>query len=74
VPNACQPGPQIIAERRQPALFQVPRTKVCAKQEPRGGPVRIRIISLGQLLVEVWAILITDRTYTCSVFSREPVI
>ena len=36
--------------------------------------MRLSIISLGQLIVEVWAILGTDRTYACARFSREPVI
>jgi hypothetical protein len=30
-------------------------------------------LSLGQLIVKVWAILIIDRTYACSVFARYPV-
>ena len=57
-----------------PALVQSLRSKVSAQDRANSSPNRVGVVFLGQLIVEVWAILITDRTYACAPFSRYPVI
>ena len=63
-----------MCERRQPALLKVPGSEIRAENRADEPCIALGIRTLGQRIVKVWAILITDQTYACSIFSRGPVI
>jgi hypothetical protein len=67
--EAGQPRANLVIERREPTLIEMSWPKEGAEDRTDEPAIAIGIITLGQLIVEVWAILITVQTYGCSLSS-----